>query len=77
MTNLEWMKKRILKEVDTLEKMADAMINGFKFDDLDETIAVLYCHPEKVGCDTEEVLNDFGYTAPCHQCALKWLKEEH
>jgi len=77
MTNFEWVKERIIREVDTPEKMADAMIGGFKFDDLEEELAGFYCIPEKVGCSDETKLNAVSYVAPCEECAKKWLDQEH
>ena len=77
MTNYEWVKERIIQQVDTPEKMAELMIGGFRLDRLDESIAEMYCKPKDIGCTDETKLNADHYIAPCEECAKRWLDQEH
>lgn len=75
MTNYEWVKERILQEIDTPEKMKDAMISGLHFPDIDEELSSQFCNPQKIGCTDETKLNETSFVAPCEECIMKWLKE--
>lgn len=77
MTNYEWLKRRILQEVDTTVRMAEFLAGGMSLSELDDEISQIYCHPKKNGCADPDNFESEGYAWKCDKCALKWLGEEH
>ena len=72
MTNYEWLKERILKEVDTPEKMEDSiLLTALNFGKIADDINAKFCKPSK-GAQCV-YWKKYG----CSDCVRVWLAAEH
>ena len=72
MTNYEWLKERILKEVDTPEKMEDSiLLTALNFGKIADDINAKFCKPPK-GAECV-----YGIKYGCSDCVRTWLGAEH
>lgn len=78
MTNYEWVKKRLMEEVNTPEKMMRSLLcdTPTGISALMDEVSERFCRPARTGCSTTDALQRDQTEDPCETCILNWLKEE-